>query len=227
MDYKKEIIKKINLISGKYSAYEVFTDWIRCCSIVINNSCQLFRDKVWKDRETLYLDTLRKYTREEVKIFVEMMSLLTLALEEEITDILGQIYMESGMGSKAAGQFFTPFHLSKLCAAMTVPDPDENGKIIINEPSCGGGGMIIAAAAALGERGVDFQRVMKVTAQDLDWKGVYMCYLQLSLLGIDAICVQGNTLLEPYQKGYPEERILRTPKNRGIDSRWWNLRKNL
>ena len=71
--------------------------------------------------------------------------------------------------------------------------------------------MIIAIAQALKEKGVDYQRKMKVVAQDLDWKGVYMCYLQLSLLGIHAVCVQGNTLSEPYEKGYPPERVLWTP----------------
>lgn len=164
----------------------------------------------------MYLDTMKKYTKDETQQFVQMLVMLTETLEDDPMDVLGQIYMESGMGSKAAGQFFTPFHLSKVCAAVSVPDPDENGKIIINEPSCGGGGMIIATAAVLKERGVNYQQAMKVTAQDLDWKGVHMCYLQLSLLGIDAICVQGNTLAEPFVKGYPEERILRTPKNRGL-----------
>lgn len=76
--------------------------------------------------------------------------------------------------------------------------------------------MIIAAAMALKEKGVDYQRKMHVIAQDLDWKGVYMCYLQLSLLGINAICVQGDTLAEPYEKGYPPESVLYTPTRRGI-----------
>ena len=216
MDRKKDIIKTINSISGKYSAYEVFSDWIRCSSLAISNSCQLFHDKVWQDREQMYLDTIRKYTKEEVQKFVEMLGLLVETLEEP-TDVLGQVYMESGMGSKAAGQFFTPYHLSELCAQLSLPEPDEDGIYRINEPSCGGGGMIIAAASVLKKRGIDYQRKMEVVAQDLDWKGVYMCYLQLSLLGINAICVQGNTLSEPYTgKNYPPDRVLYTPMRRGV-----------
>ena len=215
MDRKKEIIKTINSIAGKYSAYEVFTDWIRCSSLAISNSCQLFHDKVWHDREQLYLDTIRRYTEEEGKKFTEMFDMLAETLEEP-SDVLGQIYMEAGMGSKAAGQFFTPFHLSELCAALTIPEPDKNGIYEINEPSCGGGGMIIAAASVLMKRGINYQQKMKVVAQDLDWKGVYMCYLQLSLLGIDAVCVQGNTLTEPYIDKFPSERILYTPRRRGV-----------
>ena len=216
MNRKKDIIKIINSIAGKYSAYEVFSDWIRCCSLSISNSCQLLKDKVWHDREQMYLDTIRKYTKEEVQMFVAMLGMLTETLEEP-SDVLGQVYMESGMGSKAAGQFFTPYHLSELCAELSLPKPDEDGIYRINEPSCGGGGMIIAAASALKKRGIDYQRKMHVVAQDLDWKGVYMCYLQLSLLGINAVCVQGNTLSEPYTgRGYPSDRVLYTPMRRGV-----------
>ena len=76
--------------------------------------------------------------------------------------------------------------------------------------------MIIAAAQTLKEKGVDYQRKMRVVAQDLDWKGVYMCYLQLSLLGIDAVVAQGDTLCEPYVNGYPAERVLMTPARMGM-----------
>ena len=66
------------------------------------------------------------------------------------------------------------------------------------------------------EKGINYQRKMDVVAQDLDWKGVYMCYLQLSLLGIKATVVQGDTLAEPYSKGYPPDRVLHTPAKMGV-----------
>lgn len=217
MNRKKDIIKHINSISGKYSAYEVFTDWIRCGALAISNSLHMIHDKVWDERERMYMDTMQKYTSDERLKMVEMFEMLIETMEDEITDILGEIYMEAGMGSKAAGQFFTPFHLSKLCAAMNVPEFDENGKIMINEPSCGGGGMIIAMASALKDKGINYQKCMEVVAQDLDWKGVYMCYLQLSLLGINAVCVQGNTLSDPYIPGKTERsHIFYTPARMGV-----------
>lgn len=217
MNRKKEIIRIIDSIAGKYSAYEVFSDWIRCCSLAISNRSRFNQDKIWQDRERMYLDTMQKYTADEGRKFAEMFALLTETLETDMADILGQIYMESGMGSKAAGQFFTPYHLSELCTALTLPEPDEAGIYRINEPSCGGGGMIIAAASEIKKRGLNYQRVMDVVAQDLDWKGVYMCYLQLSLLGIPAVCVQGNTLAEPYVPGLTgAEHILITPAKAGV-----------
>lgn len=216
MDRKKDIIKILNDMSGRYSMYEVFSDWIRCGALAISNTCQFFHDRVWQEREQEYINTMKKYKPEEQKKIVEMSCLLTETLENEMEDVLGQIYMDAGMGSRSAGQFFTPWHLSILCADMTLPDPDEDGYYRIGEPSCGGGGMIIAAARAIRNRGLNYQKCMKVVAQDLDWKSVYMCYLQLSLLGIRAVVVQGNTLREPYERGYPENRVLYTPGERGL-----------
>ena len=75
--------------------------------------------------------------------------------------------------------------------------------------------MIIAACKVLHEAGFDFQRRLDVVAQDLDWKGVYMTYLQLSLIGCRAIVVQGDTLCDPHTKNYPPERTMRTPAMMG------------
>ncbi len=216
MNRKKDIIAVIKSIAGKYSEYEVFSDWIKCSAIAIDNQCSLFHDKVWQDRESAYIDTMKKYSEDERIKFVQMLAMLTETFEDYMSDVLGEIYMEAKMGSKSTGQFFTPFHLSELVAELGNIEPDEDGKYRVNEPSTGGGGMIIAYAKVLNNRGINYQQHMDVIAQDLDWKGVYMTYLQCSLLGIPAIVVQGNTLLEPYRKGYPKERVLITPAKRGL-----------
>jgi hypothetical protein len=178
----------------------------------------LIHNKLWRDREDQYLRIIKKYDEKSQLLFSHMFYLLTCALEESIEDVLGDVFMKSGCYSKALGQFFTPFNLSKLTASCAIPDCiSEDEKITLNEPSTGGGGMIIGVASILKDRGINYQKVMDVTAQDLDWRGVYMSYLQFSLLGISATVVQGDTLLEPYVEGkYPEHRILRTPKKMGV-----------
>lgn len=221
MNRKKEIIQAIEKTAGKYSAYEVFTDWIRCMALSISNTVTSFHDNVWQEREQAYIDTMRKYTLEERQRFCEMMVWLAETLDDGADDVLGKIYMESGMGSKAAGQFFTPYHLCVLTAELAlqnqIEEYREGKKITLSEPSCGGGAMIIASAKVLQDNGINFQDAMEVVAQDLDWKGVYMCYVQLSLLGISATCVQGDTLCEPYDPARTERsHILRTPKKMGV-----------
>ena len=217
MKAKEEIVKIIGRMSGKYSAYEIFSDWVEMCAIVIQNSCMLFHNQLWQKREERYIRIANKYSEEEQNNLVYMYNLLLTALGEEMGDILGEIYMESGSGSKAAGQFFTPFSVSMAMAMLSIPnDISEDKPYRMHEPSTGGGGMIIAVAKVLRDRGLNYQRCMDVVAQDLDWKAVYMTYVQLSLLGISATVVQGNTLTEPYAKGYPEERVFYTPKRMGL-----------
>ena len=213
---EKNIIKRIERLAGKYNPYNIFNDWITMLGLSIANACTAIHGKVYNEREEWYKSIMNKYTEEEFDAFAEMTAYLVDSLEEEMTDVLGGVFMLSGAGNDRLGQFFTPFHLSELNAKIALDKMDlTEEKLKINEPSSGGGGMIIAVAKVLREMGIDYQKKMEVVAQDLDWNGVFMSYVQFSLLGIDAIVVQGDTLIEPYVKGYPESRVLRTPRNRG------------
>ena len=48
MDKRKEIVKTIQEMAGRYSAYEIFTDWIRCLALSIEQSTHLLRDERWR-----------------------------------------------------------------------------------------------------------------------------------------------------------------------------------
>lgn len=215
---KNEVVKCIQEVSAKWSPHRIFSDWVTCLAVSIQNSCCLFHDKVWEQREQKYRSIMSEYGEAEQDCFSRMTAYLQLAMAEEITDILGEIYMESNSGNKLTGQFFTPFSVSELNAVLTIPT-DYDGRTILNlhEPSSGAGGKIIAAASVLHHRGINYQRCLNVVAQDLDWLAVYMTYVQLSFYGINAIVVQGDTLTEPFavNKPYPLERVMRTPRNMG------------
>lgn len=210
-----ELQKAVLSMAGKYSAYEVFNDWIEASALAVANSTCSIHHRIWEDREKKYKSIMNKYSPEEQIKFCEMLAWFVEDIEDNPRDVLGEAFMRSGMGADAAGQFFTPFNISLLMAEMNV-ESYKDGEITLNEPSCGSGGGVIAVAVALKNKGINYQRVMKVVAQDLDWRCVYMCYLQLSYMGIDAICAQGDTLLDPYREGYPPARVLRTPKNMGV-----------
>lgn len=183
------IIKNIQNLSGKYGVYEIFADWVKCMALAYANQIQ-FSQK----RENEYIETISRYDKKERLIFLEMMAWLVEWAEEEMTDMLGYIYMHLELGSKAHGQFFTPYHVCQMMAKMQKYD----GSIIkVNEPSCGAGGNIIALAEALKEQGINYQQKMEVICQDIDTKAVYMTYVQMCLYGIPAIVYQANTLLDP------------------------------
>lgn len=215
---KSEIAKEIEKMSGQYTAYQIFSDWVAMVAISIQNTCwvayrgtELYDDDLWQDREKRYLNIASRYTKDQLMTFCKMNGWLTDTYEKAAGDVLGEIYMEAGCGNKSTGQFFTPFHVAQLCSDITLQiKPNEDGDYIINEPSCGGGGMVIASLNTMKKRKISWRKV-KVIAQDLDWNGVYMTYVQLSLLGINAIVAQGDSLKEPYIYGYPQERVFYTP----------------
>ena len=224
MGSKEELVKVIGSLSGKYSPYQIFSDFCKIFALAISNACASWHDEIWQEREEAYKATISRYEEKEVMKLVDMMDLLIETMGEEMSDFLGQIYMQSGAGNSATGQFFTPFHLSFATAEVGVPkDIPEDEIITMNEPSCGGGGMIIATARVLKERGINYQSRLRVVAQDLDWLAVYMTYIQLSLYGIDAIVCQGDTLMQPYKSGYPRRRVLRTPRNAGLLIPGWEV----
>lgn len=200
MDRTKEIIKVINSLSGSKSPYQVFADWIKCAALSISQSCIKI-----KKREQQYLDTIKEYPAQE---FVKITAMLAETIESCADDVLGNLFMVSGWGNKNTGQFFTPYSVSLATAKLQCYKSNET--VRMNEPAAGAGGMIIAVAQAMKENGINYQKQLRVVAQDLDLTAFYMCYTQLSLTGIDAKCVHGDTLEnQPFSN--LDENVFLTP----------------
>lgn len=188
-DKKNLIIKTIQGMSGKYSVYNIFEDWVKCMALAFANQVQFNQN-----RENDYIETIGKYTEEEQRKMFEMTAWLVEWADEEMTDMLGYLYMHLELGSKGHGQFFTPYHICQMMAQMQKYDDIEH---TANEPTCGAGGNMIALAEAMKLQGVNYQQKLSVVCQDLDIKAVYMAYVQMTLYGIPAICFQSNTLSDP------------------------------
>lgn len=199
---KQKIIAKLHEFDANgHPRYQVFRDWVEMSAIAIANAVTL-PTKLREDREKQYLAIAGRYTKKEMYRFSDLLKMLGDALEEKMEDVLGDVYMKAGISSDRHGQFFTPYHLSQLMARMN-PNflASMQPCVELVEPSCGAGGSIIAAGEYLAENGIDYQRRINVTCQDLDWTCVYMCYTQLALLGFQGCVVQGDTLSEPYRPG--------------------------
>ena len=214
MDYKSEIVKKIGEMSKYYSAHQVFRDWIEVYALAIANSCEPTGTPVWEKREQQYLSTIGKYQEQEIMGFTELGVLLALALEEDMSDVLGTVYMELETSSKVTGQFFTPDNISRLVSKMMDEDIVSTEEVItLNEPACGSSGMIISYARALKDKDIDFQKMLEVKATDIDFACVYMSYIQLSLLGIKAVVVRQDSLIG---EKVPHEHVFVTPVKKGL-----------
>ena len=65
---------------------------------------------------------------------------------------------------------------------------------MINEPTCGSGTMVIGAVWAMKQKDFDFRHTSFFVAQDIAIRCVWMAYIQLSLYGIPAVVIHGDTL---------------------------------
>lgn len=228
MSAKNEIKKKLMSMTGRYGLFDIFYDWILMSSISIQNACWPVHDDPWNAREKQYMETAQKYTEEEMVHFAEMMSLLFKAFAEGFSDVLGELYMELGLSNRDSGQVFTPFHVSELMARsiIGIDSIPQEGVFTVSDPCCGGGAMLVAACKVLMDAGVDYGHRMFANAQDLDWKCVYMTYLQLSVIGCPALVVQGDTLTEPYDPASTDPaHVFVTPATVGL-MHYENERRN-
>lgn len=188
---QKKIKKIIDGLSGRFSRYKVFMDFISLTAWTISNSVDKSQFDV---REEKYMQTISKYSKEEANKFAEMIAIMTLAYERQMGDFIGELYMTMEFGNKYTGQFFSPYDVSRMMAEMLGTKQNESGMYTLNEPSCGSGGMIVAYAEQLKLEGINYQEKLRVVCNDIDYDVAKMCYIQLSLLGIDAIVEQRNTL---------------------------------
>lgn len=184
----KYIIDNINRMAGKYTPHQVFADWVEMSALSIAQSVEPD-----KEREDAFFSIARKYSEDDFFTLGCMLGRLSFLLENGLDDYLGKIYMELSTGNSHTGQFFTPFYVCEMMAGVALSDY-KGGIEYLNEPSSGGGANILAYAKVMREKGYNYQQLLEVKAQDLDYKCVYMTYVQLSLAGVSAEVVQGNSL---------------------------------
>lgn len=185
-----------NTAGGARRVSEVFRDFCELSAIALRNSVDI---RGREEREERYLQVVSGYSAEEANRFAELLAALTVALEQELSDVLGHLYMSLDLGNEDAGQFFTPYDVGLAVAQLTSTGLSaqlaDREYITVAEPACGSGGMIVAFAQTMREEGFNYQNQLHVTAQDIDPTAVHMTYIVLSLLHIPAVVVHGNTLL--------------------------------
>lgn len=191
-ELKTNFIRTMNKLSYSRHKWEVWRDFTELSAIAIQQST-LFTD----DREERYMTIVGRYESDEVQLIPQLLGITTAALELQMCDFLGELFQELELSSKWHGQFFTPYPVCKMITSMTFTDLVDfgNGSVVsISEPACGGGAMLIAACEHLYENDINYQRQLKITAVDVDLTACHMAYIQLSLLGCNAVVVHGNTL---------------------------------
>jgi len=129
------------------------------------------------------------------------------------SDFLGSVSSELNVLDGKAGQFFTPYEVSRLMAEINLSNVAETieakGYFTIQEPACGAGGMILAAADVLDRLGFDPTTTMWVEAIDVASMCQKMAYLQCTLRGLSGRVHHANTLtLDNYQSDVLKDSVL-------------------
>lgn len=194
------ILKKIQQDSYAVSIYELLSDVFECGAISISNAFAFN-----KEREEKYLKIMNKYnekTRSRIRdIFTDIYFLLSAQIDLGFKDYLGELYMRSETSNGKAGQFFTPYDVSKLCAQISIGKTDiekyikEDKILTLNEPTCGAGGMVLAAVDVLyNEHHFNYARNLLVECSDIDMRCVHMTFLQLACAGVPAVIYHRDTI---------------------------------
>lgn len=206
-----KMAKIIQSLAYRHGTYKVFADFCEMAAISLSNAVDL---RNYEKREEQYMAIVKKYSKEEINLFPELLGVLTMEMESHPRDILGELFHELELHNEHAGQFFTPYHLCEMMAKMTYGEGmqaiiDEKGYITAQEPACGSGAMIIALAHTMLDKKINYQDCLHVSAIDLDSRCVHMAYVQFTLLGIPAVVYAGNTLtMEMRDAWYTPAHIL-------------------
>lgn len=202
-EWEKKFIENFNRLCNQHQSWQVWQDFVNMSACAIANTVDP-RTDVWMARENSYMTTVKRYSKEELDLISELLSITTLALEENpAQDFLGKLYMQFNLENKWHGQFFTPWHIAELMAKMLVGDNLKEkivseGYISVNDPCCGAGCMLIAFAnICKDDLKVNYQKDVLFVGQDIDPVVAKMCYIQISLLGCPGYVVIGNSLTEP------------------------------
>lgn len=200
----EDIIKNLDKGTYKVSRHEFLSDLFECGAIAISNK---FDYKNALRREETYLTVIRKYDKDMQNLLTETFAMIFSLLISQINssigfdDYLGKIYMQSETSNNKAGQFFTPYSVSLLCADMGLKKDriekyiEEDEILMLNEPACGSAGMVLATADILYNKyHLNTARNFFAVCSDIDKRCVHMTYLQLALAGIPAIIYHQNAL---------------------------------
>lgn len=200
-----DILKLLDKSLYKVGRHEFLSDVFECGAIAVSNK---FDRRQAPAREEAYKRIMKKYDPDMRELLSEIFTMIFTLLTNQINpnvgfnDYLGELYMKSETSNSKAGQFFTPYNLSKACAAVCidhelVEEYIRKDKIItMNEPACGSGGMILAAVDILyNQHHFNYSRNLVVECSDIDSRCVHMTYLQLGLAGIPAVIYQRDTLV--------------------------------
>ena len=198
---RETFISIFNSIARHKHRYEVFQDFVILATIGL---CIGFSKS--KNLQQEFFSITEKYSESEYKQLDELFTNLEWLLEPKPTDILGGLYMTLELSNDRTAQFFSPPEISTLLAKISagnlLAQLETKPFITLSEPACGAGGMILAFVEEMRNQGINPAEKLFVQCVDIDRIAAFMCYIQLSLCGVPAQVIVGNSITQEYREIY-------------------------
>ena len=214
-NHKKKFLSKLQSISRSRSPHRTFSDWLEIAAISMHqlpyHSGELTKDDNFERLETLYLERIKPYNKDELNILAELIGLTIAQHHTGYGDFLGEIAGEAELLNKRSGQFFTPYYLCRAISKMTLGDVrqsvEKKGILTVCEPAVGAGALVIATAEEAVSQGVDPRAYLQFDCTDVSRDAFNMAYIQLSALGLQAVVRHGDTLSGEYWEHRPTPQL--------------------
>lgn len=196
---RREFIRVFGLTARYLRRWDVFCDFITLVASELDIATVRTADNIERSRKIC-----ARYEAADLENLHTLFGMLVCALQGKYQDFLGSVFMELDLGSDDMGQFFTPYSVQSLMAQMLIPGTAETvskeGWVSFSEPCCGAAGMVVAYAECMLKAGFNPSDQMFAYCIDIDPVAADMAFIQLSLLGIPAEVVTGNTLTMKFSR---------------------------
>lgn len=208
MNLDKTLLQISDMTHGRISKPQTFGDFVAFCALLLSSRT----DPVHTEQRANALKQLKKtYTDDEWQAFhqgaFDLCSTFVRNTQSGLyEDLFAVTYTQIGAASRAFQQDFTPVDIGRLIGAISLPTElslPEEGFFTIGDQACGSGTLLLEGAQRIANCGFNPTAHLAIQAADLDARCVHMAYLNLSLYGIPAVIVHGNTItLDEYDRWY-------------------------
>lgn len=198
----KKFFRLMQDIDHQNRLSEVFRDFVEMafCTLA-KRTIRVSEDRA-DELEVRYMRVAGRYDSIQLVKFSQLLAQLVTNGRGE-GDFLGKIAGEAWSLNDNIGQFFTPYDVSRLMAQLLF-DPCEHieakGFFTMHEPASGSGANILALAERVATMGYEPAETMLVSAVDIDQLAFQMCFLQLTVAGIPAQVILGDSLTMKFRE---------------------------
>lgn len=201
--YRDVLLRLFKEKEGRYSASEIFNDWLEwlfySIQAMLGESIEKYEDMMHR--------LVKKYNDRD---FIDF-QFLSFVFEEGIVstkeDILGAVYIELEP-DKRKGQFLTDTDACDFLVKMKADSPEivkskikEIGGMTVDVPACGSGALLISIYKYYVTNGIDIDKIV-FSGKDSNIHCVMMTNLQLEYLEMGAFIEWKDNTSDKFKERY-------------------------